>query len=84
MARTARPEVAYTSIGITLALIFIGLPFAVRSVQPLLETLGREQEEAAASLGASRWTALRRVVLPEVLPGVLTGFSLAFARGLGE
>jgi sulfate transport system permease protein len=77
-------KIAYSSVGITLALIFIGLPFAVRSVQPLLETLGREQEEAAASLGASRWTALRRVVLPEVLPGVLTGFSLAFARGLGE
>jgi len=77
-------KVAYTSIGITLALIFIGLPFAVRTVQPLLETLGREQEEAAASLGATRWTALRRVVLPELLPGVLTGFSLAFARGLGE
>lgn len=77
-------KIAYTPIGITLALIFIGLPFAVRSVQPLLETLGREQEEAAASLGASRWTALRRVVLPELLPGVLTGFSLAFARGLGE
>lgn len=77
-------KIAYTSVGITLALIFIGLPFTVRSVQPLLETLGREQEEAAASLGASRWTALRRVVLPEVLPGVLTGFSLAFARGLGE
>ncbi|MBX3712548.1 MAG: sulfate ABC transporter permease subunit CysT [Lysobacter sp.] len=77
-------KIAYTSVGITLALIFIGLPFAVRSVQPLLETLGREQEEAAASLGASRWTALRRVVLPEVLPGALTGFSLAFARGLGE
>lgn len=77
-------QVAYTSIGIVLALVFIGLPFAVRTVQPLLETLGREPEEAAASLGASRWTALRRVVFPELLPGLLTGFSLAFARGLGE
>ncbi len=77
-------KIAYTSTGIVLALIFIGLPFAVRTVQPLLETLGREQEEAAASLGASRFTALRRVIFPEILPGLLTGFSLAFARGLGE
>ena len=77
-------KIAYTPIGIVLALIFIGLPFAVRTVQPLLESLGREQEEAAASLGASRFTALRRVILPELLPGLLTGFSLAFARGLGE
>ncbi len=77
-------KVAYTPIGIVLALVFVGLPFAVRTVQPLLETLGREQEEAAVSLGASRWTTLRRVVLPELLPGLLTGFSLAFARGLGE
>jgi len=77
-------KVAYTSTGIVLALIFIGLPFAVRTVQPMLETLGREQEEAAASLGASRFTALRRVIFPELLPGLLTGFSLAFARGLGE
>ncbi|QWF16779.1 sulfate ABC transporter permease subunit CysT [Lysobacter capsici] len=70
--------------GIVIALIFIGLPFAVRTVQPVLETLGREQEEAAISLGASRLTALRRVILPELLPALLTGFSLAFARGLGE
>ncbi|MEI2453277.1 sulfate ABC transporter permease subunit CysT [Lysobacter firmicutimachus] len=70
--------------GIVIALIFIGLPFAVRTVQPVLETLGREQEEAAASLGASRLTTLRRVILPELLPALLTGFSLAFARGLGE
>lgn len=77
-------EIAYTQTGIVLALVFIGLPFAVRTVQPILENLGREQEEAAASLGASRLTALRRVVLPELLPGLLTGFSLSFARGLGE
>ena len=70
--------------GIVIALIFIGLPFAVRTVQPVLEALGREQEEAAASLGASRLTTLRRVILPELLPALLTGFSLAFARGLGE
>ena len=67
-----------------IALVFIGLPFAVRTVQPVLEALGREQEEAAASLGASRFTTLRRVVLPELLPALLTGFSLAFARALGE
>ncbi len=77
-------KIAYTPVGIVLALVFIGLPFAVRTVQPLLESLGREQEEAAASLGASRLTALRRVIFPELLPGLLTGFSLAFARGLGE
>ena len=77
-------KIAYTPIGITIALIFIGLPFAVRTVQPVLEALGREQEEAAASLGASRITTLRRVVLPELLPALLTGFSLAFARALGE
>ena len=77
-------KVAYAPLGIVVALIFIGLPFAVRSLQPVLETLGRESEEAAASLGASRLTALRRVVFPELLPAMLTGFSLAFARGLGE
>ena len=77
-------KIAYTPLGIVLALVFIGLPFAVRTVQPILETMGRESEEAAASLGASRFTALRRVVFPELLPGLLTGFSLAFARGLGE
>ena len=77
-------KIAYATPGIVIALIFIGLPFAVRTLQPVLETLGREQEEAAASLGASRLTTLRRVVLPELLPALLTGFSLAFARGLGE
>ena len=77
-------KIAYTPVGIVLALVFIGLPFAVRTVQPILEAMGRESEEAAASLGASRLTTLRRVVFPELLPGLLTGFSLAFARGLGE
>jgi sulfate transport system permease protein len=77
-------KIAYAVPGIVIALIFVGLPFAVRTVQPILETLGREQEEAAASLGAGRWTTLRRVILPELLPGLLTGFSLAFARALGE
>ena len=77
-------KVAYAPAGIVIALIFIGLPFAVRTLQPVLETLGREPEEAAASLGASRFTVLRRVLLPELLPAQLTGFSLAFARALGE
>lgn len=77
-------KIAYATPGIVLALVFIGLPFVVRSLQPVLETLGREPEEAAASLGAGRFTTLRRVVLPELLPAWLTGFSLAFARGLGE
>ena len=77
-------KVAYTPLGIVIALVFIGLPFAVRMLQPVLETLGREPEEAAASLGAGRFTTLRRVVLPELLPSLLTGVSLAFARALGE
>jgi sulfate transport system permease protein len=77
-------KIAYAPAGIVIALVFIGLPFAVRSVQPVLEALGHEQEEAAVSLGASRLTTLRRVILPELLPALLTGFSLAFARGLGE
>lgn len=77
-------KIAYAPTGIVLALVFIGLPFAVRTVQPVLETLGRDQEDAAASLGAGRLTTLRRVVFPEVFPALLTGFSLAFARGLGE
>ena len=70
--------------GIQIAYQLAGIVFAVRTVQPILETLGHEQEQAAASLGASRFTTLRRVVLPELLPALLTGFSLAFARALGE
>ena len=77
-------KIAYSEAGIVIALIFIGLPFAVRTLQPVLETLGHDHEEAAASLGASRFTTLRRVVLPELAPAMLTGFSLAFARALGE
>ncbi|GMU45120.1 MAG: sulfate ABC transporter permease subunit CysT [Xanthomonadales bacterium] len=77
-------QVAQAPLGIVLALVFIGLPFTVRTVQPLLETTTRELEEAAATLGASRPTILRRVVLPPLLPALLTGFSLAFARGVGE
>ena len=77
-------QVAYAPAGIVMALLFVGLPFTVRTVQPVLENLQVEHEEAAASLGASRFTTLRRVVLPQVLPAMLTGFSLAFARGVGE
>ena len=67
-----------------MALVFIGLPFVVRTVQPVLEDLEKELEEAAASLGASRWTTVRRVVLPSIVPALLTGFALAFARAAGE
>jgi len=77
-------QVAYTPLGITVALIFIGLPFVVRSVQPVLQDLDAELEEAAASLGASRWQTFRRVLLPAILPALTTGFALAFARGVGE
>jgi sulfate transport system permease protein len=77
-------KVAYAPLGIVVALVFIGLPFTVRTVQPVLEALHREHEEAAASLGAGRFTTLWRVLLPQALPAMLTGFSLAFARGVGE
>ncbi|MCH8686093.1 sulfate ABC transporter permease subunit CysT [Pedomonas mirosovicensis] len=77
-------KVAYTPLGIVVALVFIGLPFVVRTVQPVLEELDRELEEAAATLGASRWQTIGRVILPTVLPALLTGFALALARGVGE
>jgi len=77
-------KVAYAPLGIVVALVFIGLPFTVRTVQPVLEALHREHEEAAASLGAGRFTTLWRVVLPQLLPAMVSGFSLAFARGVGE
>jgi sulfate/thiosulfate transport system permease protein len=77
-------KVAFTPLGVVTALTFIGLPFVVRTVQPVLEGLDPEVEEAAASLGASRWQAFRRVVLPALLPAWVTGFTLAFARALGE
>ncbi len=77
-------KVAYTWLGITLALVFIGLPFVVRTVQPVLDDLDAEVEEAAASLGAGRWQTFTRVVLPAVAPALLTGFALAFARAIGE
>jgi sulfate/thiosulfate transport system permease protein len=77
-------HVAYTRLGIVVALTFIGLPFVVRTVQPVLEDLDRELEEAAASLGAGRWQTFARVLFPAILPAALTGFALAFARGVGE
>jgi sulfate transport system permease protein len=77
-------QVAYTSVGITLALIFIGLPFVVRTVQPVLADLEVELEEAAAALGATRFQTIRKVILPILFPALLTGFALAFARGVGE
>lgn len=77
-------EVAYNPIGITIALVFIGLPFIVRSVEPVLADVGAEVEEAALSLGARPWQVFFRVILPAVLPALLTGFALALARGVGE
>ena len=77
-------KVAYTPLGIFVALVFIGLPFVVRTVQPVLADLDREIEEASATLGASRRQTVLRVVLPPLIPSVLTGFALAFARAVGE
>jgi sulfate transport system permease protein len=77
-------QVAFTPLGVTVALVFIGLPFVVRTIQPVLEDLDAELEEAAASLGANRWQTFTRVLLPPLLPALLTGFALAFARALGE
>ena len=76
--------VAYTPLGIAVALTFVGLPFVVRTVQPVLQDLEPEIEEAAASLGASRWLTFRRVLLPTLWPALVTGFALAFARAVGE
>jgi len=77
-------KVAFSQLGVLVALTFIGLPFLVRTVQPVLEDLDPEIEEAAASLGATRWQTFWRVILPQLCPAVFTGFSLAFARALGE
>jgi sulfate transport system permease protein len=77
-------EVAFTPVGIVVALMFIGLPFVVRTVEPVLQDLDVEVEEASASLGAGRVQTFLRVILPAILPAILTGFALAFARGLGE
>jgi sulfate/thiosulfate transport system permease protein len=77
-------KVAFTPLGILIALIFVGLPFVVRTVQPVLSDLDPEIEQAAASLGASRWQTVTKVILPSLLPAILTGFALAFARAIGE
>lgn len=77
-------KVAFTPVGIVLALVFVGLPFVVRTVQPVMEEIDREVEEASATLGANRFQTIAHVLLPGLLPAVLTGFALAFARGVGE
>lgn len=77
-------KIAFTPIGIVFALVFVGLPFVVRTVQPIMEEIDKEVEEAAATLGANRFQTIRRVLLPGLAPAVLTGFALAFARGVGE
>ena len=77
-------KVAYTPLGIVVALVFIGLPFVVRTVQPIMEEIDKEVEEAAATLGASRFQIITRVLFPGLAPAIITGFSLAFARGVGE
>lgn len=77
-------RIAYTRLGITVALIFIGIPFVVRSVQPVLEKIDLQYEEAAMILGADRGTTFRKVIFPEILPALISGFTLAFARSIGE
>ena len=77
-------KVSYTPLGVWVALVFIGLPFVVRTLQPVLEDVNRELEEAAATLGANRWQTFSRVIFPILMPALLTGFALAFARALGE
>jgi sulfate transport system permease protein len=77
-------KVSYTPLGVFVALVFIGLPFVVRTLQPVLEDVNRELEEAAATLGASRWQTFTHVIFPVLMPALLTGFALAFARALGE
>ena len=75
---------AYSPLGVFIALTFIGFPFVVRTLQPVMEDLGSEIEEAAATLGANRWTVFRRVIFPLLMPALITGFTLAFARAIGE
>ena len=77
-------KVGFTSTGVVMALIFVGLPFVVRTVQPVLEEIDRETEEVAATLGARRWRTVTRVIFPALFPAILTGFALSFARGVGE
>lgn len=75
---------AFTPLGVVIALTFVGLPFIVRTIQPVLEEFEREIEEAAATLGASRWRTFRQIIVPAVLPSAITGFALSFARAIGE
>lgn len=84
LAELAAKGAAYSPIGVFIALTFIGFPFVVRTLQPVMEDLGHEIEEAAATLGANRWVVFRRVILPLLLPALITGFTLAFARAIGE
>lgn len=77
-------KVGFTSTGVVMALIFVGLPFVVRTVQPVLEEIDRETEEVAATLGARRWRTVTQVIFPALFPAILTGFALSFARGVGE
>jgi sulfate transport system permease protein len=84
IAALAGFKIAYTPLGILIALIFVGLPFVVRTLQPVLEDLDREVEEASATLGATRFHTVTRVVLPTIFPALLTGFALALARAIGE
>jgi sulfate transport system permease protein len=77
-------KIAFTRLGIFIALVFVGLPFIVRTVQPVLQDLDKEYEEAAASLGATRWQTFARVLLPTLVPALLTGFTMALARAVGE
>jgi sulfate/thiosulfate transport system permease protein len=77
-------QIAFTQAGIVIALIFVGLPFIVRTVQPVMEEIDREVEEASATLGATRWQTVSKVLAPGLAPAILTGFALAFARGVGE
>ena len=77
-------RIAYTPLGIVVAMVFIGLPFVVRTIQPILEEVSHEVEEASATLGANRFQTIARIILPSLMPAILTGFALAFARAVGE
>lgn len=77
-------KVSYTSIGILIALIFVGIPFVVRAIQPAIEALDTEMEEAATSIGAGRWIIIRKIIFPQLCPSIITGFTMSLARGLGE
>ena len=90
MARSRKPlaklgiKVSYTHLGLVIALVFIGIPFVIRAVQPVLDKLDHQYEEASFMLGANRWQTFYKVIFPELRPAILTGFGLAFARGVGE